>query len=169
MRKIIYLLVYIMLTSCASKKQVTNETKSIYRQIDSVEQAINASDEITISWSFDSVFPGVKNDSSLIPSWAKPYLTAMDKPPKSGIITIKRSRSTDILNKNIKTKEKTKLKKKDSTKEPTKVLKSEKTKNRLNAIYIIIFAIFIKFVFDQRKNLKNFWSKLQKYLSLHRH
>lgn len=160
---------FLVLASCASKKQVTNETKSTYFNIDSVKQATKASDEITIVWSFDSLTRGIEKDSSPIPAWAKPYLSTMDKPPMSGTITIKRSKCSEIVSLNTKSEEESKIAKKNKTKEPNQMLKLEKPKNRLNAIYVIIFAILVKYIFDHRNFLKNIWSKLQNYLSLHRH
>lgn len=168
MKKILYILI-ILLASCASKKQVTTDTKSSNIKIDSVSQSTNETDEVSISWDFGTDPPSIKNDSSPIPPWAKPWMPKIDKPPKSGTITIKHTKSSSSATTKAEKKEKTKQKKKDTATKPKQVLKSNPAKSWLNAIYVIIFAILVKIVLDHKNKLKNVWNKMRKYISLHRH
>ena len=171
MKKIVYSLIMIimLISSCASKKQITTSTTSTDINIDSASQNRDIAEEMQIEWFFDGEETTGIADTSGIPKWLKPVLPSCDKPPKKGKLRISFSKHFSIsaqksqVQKSVKSKQKEKAKTKEKAKESIK----SKTRNWLvSSIIIIIFGFLVKFVLQHKNIAENAWRKVKKYLSL---
>lgn len=172
MKKIVYSLIMIimLISSCASKKQITTSTTSTDISIDSASQNRDIAEEMQIEWFFDGEETSGIADTSRIPKWLKPVLPSADKPPKKGKLRISFSKHYSIsaqqtkVQKSVKSKQKEKAKTKEKTKE------SVKSQNRnwlVNSIIIIIFGFLVKYLLGHKNSIKKTWRKIKKFLSLH--
>lgn len=171
MKKIVYfLLMIIMLISCATKKQITSSSATADIIKDSAYQEKNISENLQIEWFFDGEEASGISDTTNIPKWIKPILTSTDKPPKKGKIRINISKhfSSSSLQTKVKKSVKNKQKEKAKTKERAeKSVKSQNWKWLVILIIVIILGFLVKFVLQHKNIAENACRKVKKSLSLH--
>lgn len=172
MKKIVYSLIMIimLISSCASKKQISSSTTSTDIRIDSATQNRDIAENMQIEWFFDNEEASGISDTSAIPKWLKPVLPSYDKPPKKGKlrISLKKHFSFSAQQTQVQKSVKSKQKKKAKTTEKAKVsVKSQKQNWLVNSIIIIIFGFLVKYVLERKNNIKKTWRKIKKSLSLH--
>ena len=172
MKKIIYSLIMIimLISSCATKKQISTSTTSTNIRIDSATQNRNIAEDIQIEWSYDGEGTSGISDTSAIPKWLKPILPSADKPPKKGKLRISVSRhfSSSTQQTQIQKSVKSKQKEKTKTTEKAKVsVKSQKPNWLVISIIIIIIGFSVKYLLERKNNIKKVWRKIKKSLSLH--
>lgn len=171
MKKLIYSLTLIMmLISCASKKQITTSTTTTTDIItDSASQMKNISEDLQIEWFYDDEEASSITDTSKIPRWLKPILPSTDKPPRKGKLKISISKHFFSYSNQTKIKKSEKIKKKEKAKttEKNKVnVKSKKWKWLVVLIIVIIIGFIVKYLLEQKNNIKKAWRKVKKSLSL---
>ena len=161
----------IMFVSCAAKKHITSSTtKTTDIVTDSASQEKNISEDLQVEWFFDGEEASGITDTSDIPRWLKPILPSAGKPPKKGKlrITLSKHFSSSTQQTKVEKSMKSKQKEKAKTKEKAKV--SVKSPNRnwlISSIIIIIFGFLVKYLLEQKNNIKKTWRKVKKSLSLH--
>lgn len=171
MKKIVYSLIMIimLISSCASKKQITTSTTSTDISIDSASQNRDIAEEMQIEWFFDGEETSGIADTSGIPKWLKPVLPSYDKPPKKGKLRISFSKHYYIsaqksqVQKSVKSKQKEKAKTKEKAKES---VKPQNLNWLIISIIIIIIGFLVKYSLGQKNNIKKVWRKIKKSLSL---
>lgn len=172
MKKMIYSLIMIimLISSCATKKQISSSTTSTDIRIDSVSQNRDMTEDMQIEWFYDGEDASGISDTSAIPKWLKPVLPSYDKPPKRGKLKISISKHFSSashqtqVQKSVKSKQKEKSKKKERAKES---VKSQKRNWLVSSIIIIIFGFLVKYLLEHKNNIKKAWRKIKKSLSLH--
>lgn len=155
MKQIIMIFLVLIFSSCSSSKSVQTEKVKEKITIDSTFNHTFTNKTIEIEW--------IRNNDTL----AIPYLTekndtgtknkfSPEKIPKYGKIRIR------ITQDSIKSEGKVKATQKKITKTKKKkqnqVLKPKKTKNHFNFLYVIIFAICVKFLWNKRNIFKKVWN-----------
>ena len=75
-------MIIMLISSCASKKQITTSTTSTNIRIDSANHNRNIAEDIQIEWSYDGEGTSGISDTSAIPKWLKPVLPPPDSHPK---------------------------------------------------------------------------------------
>ena len=155
MKQIIMIFLVLIFSSCSSSKSVQTEKMKEKITIDSTFNHTFTNKTIEIEW--------ILNNDTL----AMPYLTgkndtgtknkfSQEKIPKYGKIRIR------ITQDSIKSEGKVKATQKKITKTKKKkqnqVLKPKKTKNHFNFLYVIIFAICVKFLWNNRNIFKKVWN-----------
>lgn len=171
MKKIVYSLIMIimLISSCASKKQITTSTTSTDISIDSASQNRDIAEEMQIEWFFDGEETSEITDTSSIPKWLKPALPSYDKPPKKGKLRISFSKHYSISAQQTKVQKSVKSKQKEKTKTTEKAKGNVKSKNwkwLVILIIIIILGFLVKFVLQHKNIAENAWRKVKKSLSL---
>lgn len=163
-------MIIMLISSCASKKQITTSTTSTDITIDSAIQNKNIAEDMQIEWFFDSEEASGISDTSTIPKWLKPVLPPYDKPPKKGKLRISFSKHYSISAQQTKVQKSVKSKQKEKAKTKEKAKESVKTQN-LNwliiSIIVIIFGFLVKYLLEHKNNIKKAWRKIKKSLSLH--
>lgn len=172
MKKIVYSLIMIimLISSCASKKQITTSTTSTDIRIDSVSQSRDIAEDLQIEWFFDGQEASGITDTAEIPKWLKPVLPSYDKPPKKGKVRIRISKHFSYSSQQAKVQKSVKSKQKKKTKTTEKAKESVKSQNRnwlVSSIIIIIFGFLVKYLLEHKNNIKKTWRKMKKSLSLH--
>ena len=160
----------IVINSCSSQKQMISNTKTqttTTTSLDSLLKRASIAEDVEISWNFDED-PGVKAESNK-GSEQKPLIPSSKIPPKKGTVHIKITKQAEVINQQSKIEKKVqqtqtqKTKKKQNNK--PKVKKKENNVF-VNALFIIIFVLIVKYVFDHKNNLKKVWNLLKKKLTL---
>lgn len=171
LKKVYSLIMIIMLvSSCATKKQITSSTTQANITIDSATQNKDIAEDLQIEWFFDGEEYSGISDTSTIPKWLKPVLPSADKPPKKGKLRISFSKYYSIsaqqtkVQKSVKSKQKEKAKTKEKAKE---IVKSQNRNWLVISIVIIILGFLVKFVLQHKNIAENAWRKVKKSLSLH--
>ena len=160
-----------IVTSCSSQKHMTstsiNNQSSAVAKLDSLFQQASMVEDVDIAWNIDEgaeMFP----ETNKLPG--KPYIKSSAKsPPRKGAVHIKISKRAESIKTQTKAVKKSKqqLTKKDKKMEKkTKETKIVKNNIWCNALFIIIFAFIVKYVFEHKKNLKKVWNLLKKKLTL---
>lgn len=172
MKKIVYSLIMIimLITSCASKKQITSSTTRTGIVSDSASQEKNISEDLQIEWFFDGEEASSITDTTSIPKWLKPILPSTDKPPKKGKIRISISKHFSSSSQQTKAQKSVKSKQKEKAKTKERTKESVKPPNRnwlISSIIIIIFGFLVKYVLEHKNNIKKALRKVKKSLSLH--
>lgn len=172
MKKIVYSLIMIIMlvTSCATKKQITSSTTRTDIVSDSASLEENISEDLQIEWFLDGEETSGITDTTSIPKWLKPILPSADKPPKKGKIRISISKHFSSSSQQTKAKKSVKSKQKEKAKSTEKAKESVKSQNRnwlISSIIIIIFGFLVKYVLEHKNNIKKAWRKVKKSLSLH--
>ena len=155
MKQIIMIFLVLIFSSCSSSKSVQTEKVKEKITIDSTFNHTFTNKTIEIEWILNNdtlamPFLPVKNDTG-----AKNKFSP-EKIPKTGKIRIR------ITQDSIKSEGKVKAAQKKITKTKKKkqnqVLKPKKTKNHFNFLYVIIFAICVKFLWNNRNIFKKIWN-----------
>ena len=171
MNKIVYsLIMIIMFASCATKKHITSSTTTTDIFSDTASKKKNISENLQIEWFFDGEETSGITITSGIPKWLKPILPSADKPPRKGKIRISISKHFSSSTQQTKVKKMVKSKQKKKAKTTERAKESVKTQNRnwlISSIIIIIFGFIVKYVLENKNNLKKAWRKVKKSLSLH--
>lgn len=161
----------IMLISCATKKQITSSTTTTTDIItDSASQSKNIAEDLQIEWVFDNEEASGIVDTSEIQKWLKPILPSAGKPPKKGKLKISLSKHYSFFSQQTEVKKAVKSKQKEKTKTKERAEKSVKSQNRnwlISSIIIIIFIFLVKYLLEQKNNIKKALRKVKKSLSLH--
>ena len=160
----------IMFASCATKKHITSSTTTTDIFSDTASKKKNISENLQIEWFFDGEETSGITDTSGIPKWLKPILPSADKPPRKGKIRISISKHFSSSTQLTKVKKMVKSKQKKKAKTTERAKESVKTQNRnwlISSIIIIIFGFIVKYVLENKNNLKKAWRKVKKSLSLH--
>lgn len=162
----------IVINSCSTQKQMTSTntttTSSSISSLDSLFQRATIAEDVEISWSFDedqSINPESNKNSE-----QKPLIPSDKKPPKKGTVHIKITKQAEVVNQQSKIEKKVQQTQKQKTKkEQNNNPKVKKKENNIfiNAIFVIIFGLIVKYVFDHKNNLKKVWNLLKKKLTLH--
>ena len=164
------LMIIMLVTSCATKKQITSSTTQANITIDSATQKRDITEDLQIEWFFDGEEYSGISDTSTIPKWLKPVLPSADKPPKKGKLRISFSKHYSISAQQTKVQKSVKSKQKEKAKTKEKAKESVKTQN-LNwliiSIIIIIIVFLVKYSLGHKNNIKKTWRKIKKSLSLH--
>lgn len=170
LKKVYSLIMIIMLVaSCASKKQVTSSTIKTDVIIDSATQNKDIAEDLQIEWFFDGEEASGITDTSSIPKWLKPVLPSYDKPPKKGKLRISVSRHFSSSTQQTKIQKSVKSKQKEKTKTTEKAkgnVKSKKWKWLVVLIIVIIIGFIVKYLLEQKNNIKKAWRKVKESLSL---
>ena len=161
----------LVVTSCSSQKQMTTTTAtantSAIEKLDSLFQKISLAEDIDIAWSFNED-PNENAESNKTRS-ETPIKPSAKSPPRKGAVHIKISKRAESIKTQTKAVKKSKQqqtkkdKKKEKKKKETKIVKNNVWRN---ALFIIIFAFIVKYVFEHKKNLKKVWFLLKKKLTL---
>lgn len=173
LKKIYSLIMIIMLvSSCATKKHITSSTTTSATNIvtDSATQSKNISEDLQIEWFFDGEEASGITDTTSIPKWLKPILPSADKPPRKGKLKISLSKHYSFSSQQTKAKKSVKSKQKEKAKTKERTKESVKPPNRnwlISSIIIIIFGFLVKYVLENKNNIKKAWRKVKKSLSLH--
>ena len=162
----------IVISSCSSQKQMTSantKTKtSTFTSLDSLLQQASIAEDVEISWNFDEN-PAVKAESNK-DSEQKPLIPSSEKPPKKGAVHIKITKQAEVVNQQSKIEKKEQQTQKQKTKKKQNnkpIVKKKENNVYVNAIWIIIIVLIVKYVFDHKNNLKKVWNLLKKKLTLH--
>ena len=162
----------IVISSCSTQKQMTStntKTKtSTITSLDSLLKRASIAEDVEISWNFDED-PGTNGDSNK-GSEQKPLIPSSKKPPKKGTVHVKITKRAEVENVHTKVEKKEQQTQKQKTKKKqNNNLKVKKQENNIfiNALFIIIFVLIVKYVFDHKNNLKKVWNLLKKKLTLH--
>lgn len=164
------IMIIMLVSSCATKKQITSSTTKTDVIIDSVSQNRDIAEDMQIEWFFDGEEASGKVDSGAIPKWLKPVLPSYDKPPKKGKlrISMKKHFSFSAQQTQVQKSVKSKQKKKAKTTEKAKVSVKSQNRNWLfSSIIIIIFGFLVKYLLERKNSIKKAWCKIKKSLSLH--
>lgn len=175
LKKVYSLIMIIMLgSSCATKKHITSSTTTTATNIvtDSATQSKNISEDLQVEWFFDGEEASGITDTANIPKWLKPILPSADKPPRKGKLKISLSKhySFSFSSQQTKAKKSVKSKQKEKAKTKERAKESVKPPNRnwlISSIIIIIFGFLVKYLLEQKNNIKKAWRKVKKSLSLH--
>lgn len=173
LKKVYSLIMIIMLvSSCATKKHITSSTTTSATNIitDSATQSKNISEDLQIEWFFDGEEASGITDTTSIPKWLKPILPSADKPPRKGKLKISLSKHYSFSSQQTKAKKSVKSKQKEKAKTKERTKESVKPPNRnwlISSIIIIIFGFLVKYVLENKNNIKKAWRKVKKSLSLH--
>lgn len=172
MKKIVYSLIMIMMliSSCATKKQISTSTTSTNIRIDSATQNRNIAEDMQIEWSFDGEGNSGISDTSAIPKWLKPILPSTDKPPKKGKLRISFSKHFSSSSQQTQVQKSVKSRQKEKAKTTEKAKVSVKSQNRnwlAISIIIIIIGFCVKYLLERKNSIKKAWCKIKKSLSLH--
>ena len=170
LKKVYSLIMIIMLvSSCASKKQVTSSTIKTDVNIDSATQNRDIAEDLQIEWFLDGEEASGITDTSSIPKWLKPVLPSYDKPPKKGKLRISVSRHFSSSTQQTKIQKSVKSKQKEKTKTTEKAKENVKSKNwkwLVILIIVIIIGFIVKYWLEHKNNIKKAWRKVKKSLSL---
>lgn len=164
------IMIIMIVSSCATKKQMTSSTTKTDVIIDSAAQKRDMTEDLQIEWFFDGQEAYGITDTSEIPKWLKPVLPSYDKPPKKGKLKISFSRHFSYSTQQTKIQKSVKSKQKEKTKTTEKAKGNVKSKNwkwLVILIIIIILGFLVKFVLQHKKIAENAWRKVKKSLSLH--
>lgn len=161
----------IIINSCSTQKQMAStETKTKTSSIsclDSLFQRATIAEDVEITWSIDED-PGLNPESNKNPE-QNPLIPSDKKPPKKGTVHIKITKQAEVVNKQSKIEKKVQQTQKQKTKKKqNNNPKVKKIENNIfiNAIFVIIFGLIVKYVFDHKNNLKKVWNLLKKKLTL---
>lgn len=171
MKKIVYslLMIIMLISSCATKKQISSSTTSTDIKIDSVSQNRDMTEDMQIEWFFDDEETSGIADTSGIPKWLKPILPSADKPPKKGKLRISISRHFSSSTQQTKIQKSVKGKQKEKNKTTEKAKGNVKSKNwkwLVILIIVIIMGFCVKYLLGHKNNIKKTWCKVKKSLSL---
>ena len=161
----------LVVTSCSSQKQMTSATATVNTsaidKLDSLFQKITIAEDVDIAWTFDED-PNENAESNKTQSETHIKPSAKS-PPRKGAVHIRISKRAESIKTQTKAVKKSKqqLTKKDKKMEKKKK-ETKIVKNNIwcNALFIIIFAFIVKYVFEHKKNLKKVWNLLKKKLTL---
>lgn len=161
----------IVVASCSSQKQITTTTDtantSAIEKLDSLFQKITIAEDVDIAWTFDED-PNENAESNKTQS-KTPIKPSAKSPPKKGAVHIRISKRAESIKTQTKAVKKSKQ---QLTKKDKKIEKKKKetkiVKNNIwyNALFIIIFVLIVKYVFEHKNNLKKVWNLLKKKLNL---
>ena len=165
-------MIIMLVSSCATKKHITSSTTTSATNIitDSATQSKNISEDLQIEWFFDGEEASGITDTTSIPKWLKPILPSADKPPRKGKLKISLSKHYSFSSQQTKAKKSVKSKQKEKAKTKERTKESVKPPNRnwlISSIIIIIFGFLVKYVLENKNNIKKAWRKVKKSLSLH--
>lgn len=164
------LMIIMLVSSCATKKQMASSTTQTNITIDSATQKRDIAEDLQIEWSFDGEEASCITDTTNIPKWLKPILPSAGKPPKKGKLKISLSKHYSFFSqqtevkKSVKSKQKEKAKTKERAKES---VKSQKQNWLIISIIIIIIGFLVKYLLEHKNSIKKAWRKVKKSLSLH--
>lgn len=155
MKQIIMIFLVLIFSSCSSSKSVQTEKVKEKITIDSTFNHTFTNKTIEIEW--------ILNNDTL----AMPYLPrenntgaknkfSPEKIPKYGKIRIRITQDSIKNEGKVKATQKKIIKTKK--KKQNQVLKPKKTKNHFNFLYVIIFAICVKFLWNNRNIFKKVWN-----------
>ena len=156
MKQIIIFFLFLIFSSCASHRTIQKEQIKENVRIDSTFNHVLTNKNIEIEWIFTDdtaaipFLPG-KNDTAAKPG--RKYTP--QKIPRYGKIRI--HITNDTIKSQGKVKATTKIKAKTKKKEPAKMLKPKKAKKRYNFIYVILIGFCVKFLWDNKNNIKKIW------------
>lgn len=160
MKQIIIILLVVAFSSCSSSKSVQTDKEKVKIEMDSTFSHTLTNKTIEIEWILadDTITiplaPKTKNPETK----ENPEITPK-KIPRYGKIKIRVSQDT------IRSQGKINVAKKKITKSKKKkqnqVLKPKKTKNHFNFIYVIIFAFFVKYLWNHRNFFKKIWNLIK--------
>ena len=164
-------MIIMLVSSCATKKHITSSTTTSATNIvtDSATQSKNISEDLQIEWFFDGEEASGISDTTNIPKWLKPILPSADKPPKKGKLRITISKHFSSSSQQTKVEKSVKSKQKEKAKTTDKAKKSIKSQNRnwlISSIIIIIFIFLVKYLLENKNNIKKALRKVKKSLSL---
>ena len=155
MKQIIIILLVVAFSSCSSSKSVQTDKEKVKIEMDSTFSHTLTNKTIEIEWI-------LADDTITIPLVPKennpetkenPEITPK-KIPKYGKIKIRITQ--DTIKSQGKVNETKKKITKSKKKKQNQVLKPKKSKNHFNFIYVIIFAFFVKYLWNHR----NFFKKI---------
>ena len=160
MKQIIIILLVIAFSSCSSSKSVQTEKERVKIAVDSTFEHKLTNKTIEIEWilSDDTITIPLAPKANNPDSTEIPEITPK-KIPKYGKIKIRVTQDT------IRSQGKVKVTKKKITKSKKKkqnqVLKPKKTKSHFNFLYVIIFAFFVKYLWNHRNFFKKIWNLIK--------
>lgn len=172
MKKIVYslMMIIMLVSSCATKKQITSSTTQTDINIDSATLNKNIAEDLQIEWFYDGEEASGITDTSAIPKWLKPVLPSTDKPPKKGKLRISVLRHFSSSTQQTKIQKSVKSKQKEKTKTTEKAKENVKLKNwkwLVILIIVIIIGFCVKYLLKRKNSIKKAWCKIKKSLSLH--
>ncbi len=162
----------IVISSCSSQKQMTSantKTKtSTITSLDSLLQRASIAEDVEISWNFDED-TGTNGEPNK-GSEQKPLIPSSKKPPKKGTVRMRITKRAEVVNVQTKVEKKEQqTQTQKAKKKQNNNLKVKKQENNIfiNALFIIIFFLIVKYVFAHKNNLKKVWNLLKKKITLH--
>ena len=164
-------MIIMLVSSCATKKHITSSTTTSATNIftDSATQSKNISEDLQIEWFFDGEEASGISDTTNIPKWLKPILPSTDKPPRKGKLKISISKQFSLSSQQNKVEKSMKSKEKEKTKTTERAKESVKSQNQnwlISSIIIIIFIFLVKYLLENKNNIKKALRKVKKSLSL---
>lgn len=164
------IMIIMLVSSCATKKQITSSTSKTDVIIDSATQKRNIAEDLQIEWFFDGDEASGISDTRAIPNWLKPVLPPYEKPPKKGKLRISFSKHFSSSSQQTQVQKSVKSRQKEKAKTTEKAKVSVKSQNRnwlVISIIIIIIGFSVKYLLERKNNIKKVWRKMKKSLSLH--
>ena len=164
------IMIIMLVSSCATKKQITSSTSKTDIIIDSATQKRDIAEDLHIEWFFDGEEDSGIYDTSAIPNWLKPVLPPYDKPPKKGKLRISFSKHFSSSSQQSQVQKSVKSRQKEKAKTTEKAKVSVKSQNRnwlVISIIIIIIGFSVKYLLERKNSIKKAWRKIKKSLSLH--
>lgn len=160
MKQIIIILLVVAFSSCSSSKSVQTDKEKVKIEMDSTFSHTLTNKTIEIEWILadDTITIPLAQKTNNPETKENPEITPK-KIPRYGKIKIRVSQDT------IRSQGKINVAKKKITKSKKKkqnqVLKPKKTKNHFNFIYVIIFAFFVKYLWNHRNFFKKIWNLIK--------
>ena len=160
MKQIIIILLVLIFSSCSSSKSVQTDKEKVKIAVDSTFEHTLTNKTIEIEWilSDDTITIPLAPKANNPDSTEIPEITPK-KIPRYGKIKIRITQDT------IRSQGKVKVTKKKITKskkkKQNKMLKPKKTKSHFNFLYVIIFAFFVKYLWNHRNFFKKIWNLIK--------
>lgn len=147
-------------SSCSSSKSVQTDKEKVKIEIDSTYNHTLTNKTIEIEWILSDDTTAIPLDpKGNNPETKENQEITPKKIPRYGKIKIRIRQDT------IRSQGKVKVTKKKITKskkkKQNKVLKPKKTKSHFNFLYVIIFAICVKYLWNHRKIFKKIWNLIK--------
>lgn len=160
MKQIIIILLVLTFSSCNTSKSVQTDKEKVKIAVDSTFNRTLTNKTIEIEWILpdDTITMPLDPKENNPETKENPEITPK-KIPKYGKIKIRVTQDT------IRSQGKVNVTKKKITKSKKKkqnqVLKPKKTKNHFSFLYVIIFAFFVKYLWNHRNFFKKIWNLIK--------
>ena len=160
MKQIIILLLVLTFSSCNTSKSVQTDKEKVKLAVDSTFNHSLTNKTIEIEWILadDTITIPLAPKTNNPETKENPEITPK-KIPRYGKIKIRVTQDTIWSQGKVKvTKKKISKSKK---KKQNQVLKPKKTKSHFNFLYVIIFAFFVKYLWNHRNFFKKIWNLIK--------